>query len=44
MLASELYGREVNGYTRYGETDYRSSLYCELRPEDPAARAGRSSC
>lgn len=40
MLASELYGREVNGYTRYGETDYRSSLYCELRPEDPGC-AGR---
>lgn len=40
MLASELYGREVNGYTRHGETDYRSSLYCELRPDDPGC-AGR---
>lgn len=32
MIAEELYAREVYGYGQFGNTGYRESLYCELRP------------
>lgn len=32
QIASELYAREIFGYAQHGDTDYASSLYCEIRP------------
>lgn len=34
-VAEELWGRTVFGYTHKGETKYRSSIYCEVRPGWP---------
>ncbi|HSL72557.1 MAG TPA: Ig-like domain-containing protein, partial [Longimicrobiales bacterium] len=35
MIAEELWARSVYGYAQRGNTDYRASVYCEVRP-DPA--------
>jgi hypothetical protein len=32
MIAEELWARTVFGYTQFGNTDYESSIYCEVRP------------
>lgn len=34
-ISEELYGRKIFGNTHKGETDYRSSIYCEVRPTWP---------
>lgn len=33
MLAEEMWGRAVFGYTQRGNTNYRSSVFCEIRPQ-----------
>lgn len=38
MLAEEIYARKVYGYDQLGNTGYRESLYCELRPTNPDCR------
>lgn len=35
-LSQELYGREVFGYSKDGNVDYRQSIFCELRARQPA--------
>jgi hypothetical protein len=35
QISEELWARKVFGYTQKGKTEYRESIYCELRPSWP---------
>jgi hypothetical protein len=35
MISEELWARRIFGYAHLGKTDYRSSIYCEVRPTWP---------
>lgn len=37
MIAEELFGRQIFGYDQHDNTDYLSSIYCEVRPAHASA-------
>lgn len=37
MIAEELFGRRIFGYDQHQNTDYASSIFCEVRPANPSA-------
>lgn len=41
MIAEEIWARTIHGFRQYGNTDYQSSIYCELRANVPGPCFGR---